>query len=661
MKNVTDFALNKDRSAWKDMSPEALMQAVEEGVSPEKITKRLEQAGNDNRYHSLDPIFYLNKYVNDVANFNFRTRVNHAYVLGTRDLVKTLRRHNLSKDKYSTDVGDYAHEMIDILNEIRESALVSNRGEMNEMDNIVRIINGFEYISKLGFSARSGVKNYGQSLFNVFKYGRKGRLLTNKFFNETDGESTSNYQSPTNTARMENQLRRLGFLYGEKAEAKEIQMANLATSTGGSLDARIIPKGFTVNKAGELIHSPKASVLERAAGGVASLAETSSKITILGKWSSQQKAENYNRLKTFKYEFAHAFLREKKRFQYWKDKLSSPEKEATIEQIYNAMERSAGNQAQEMVKTLHYDYDNWAKAKFLQSKTGKVVGQFQHFKFAFFDMQYNMMRDAYRDAKDLIIIDINPITGKKEINPRFSEVFRMMAGYSIAAGLFGLATDYDIGGMFSSVGHSFGLTGDDEDYIDRQSAQRTGIVENPIVEEASKLISYLSADPEEGDDAYGNKKYGSYYGKNPITANLGPFVSDILTVAELMDWWDQTDEEYEERKGYAMDTSDPDWWYKMARIFNIQAARSAWHSLPALVKGDAAKFFRTELGMYKPQWLIGGMPATKFRDKHLKDPVIDMYNAIPILPEIKRKKKKKGRKTTRQDKRREVLRSLNNF
>ena len=650
IKNVTDFALNKDRTEWKNMGPEALEQAVIEGISPEKITNRLKQAADESKYFSLDPVYYLNKYVHDVANFNFRSRINHGYVLTMKDLIKTVRKQNLSDKDATTDVGDFAHEMIDIINEIRNSALNNNSGTMSEMDNIVRIINGFEYVSKLGFSLKSGVKNRGQALFNWTEYGWKGRRLSKQFYNETSRESTTNTAAPTNEAMLQNQLKRFGMLMGERAEAA------LSAATAGSIDAVVVPQGFSVDKTGSLIIA-KQSKLQKASDNMARLAEISSKYSIIGSRGSQQWAENKNRLSTFRMAFAHAFKAEKRRFDYWKDKLSTKNKEATTEQIYDAIENAAGNHAQEMVKTLHFDYDNWAKARILRSKTGKTLGQFQHFKFAFFDLQYKILKDAYRDAKDLNIVDINPATGKKEINPNFSRAFRMGSLYSLIPGLFALVTDTDIGGLFSTVGHTFGLSGDKEEYEGRDMSSRGGIIDNPIIEEAFKIINYMGADPEGDSDVYGNKKYGTYFGKNPIAGTfLGPFVSDILTVAELTDFWNQTDEDYEYRKGLYMDTNDPNWWYQMARIINIQGARTAWHTLPALLKGQWEKALRIETGAFKPKWLIGGEPATKFRKRTIIDPTVRAFNLSPILPDIKTKKKKKKALSNE-----DILRSLGNF
>lgn len=55
---------------------------------------------------------------------------------------------------------------------------------------------------------------------------------------------------------------------------------------------------------------------------------------------------------------------------------------------------------------------------------------------------------------------------------------------------------------------------------------------------------------------------------------MGPFVSDILTMAELTDFLNLTGDRYEEHRNLNYDPTDSDWWYQVARIFNIQAART---------------------------------------------------------------------------------------
>lgn len=147
------------------MKPEQLEQAIIEGIDPTRITKRLERAADQERYYSLDPVFYLNKYVHDVASFNFKTKINHAYTVATKDLVKAVRKNNV--EGADIDIGEYSRQMIDILTEIRGSAVNNYGDKMGNMDQVVRIINGFEYMSKLGFSVRSGLKTELKHLYGI--------------------------------------------------------------------------------------------------------------------------------------------------------------------------------------------------------------------------------------------------------------------------------------------------------------------------------------------------------------------------------------------------------------------------------------------------------------------------------------------------------------
>mgnify|MGYP003150180588 CR=1 FL=1 len=115
-----------------------------------------------------------------------------------------------------------------------------------------------------------------------------------------------------------------------------------------------------------------------------------------------------------------------------------------------------------------------------------------------------------------------------------------------------------------------------------------------------------------------------------------------------MDWMNLTGDYYEEHRKLNKDTSDPEWWYQVSRIFNIQASRTAWKSGPAFIKGHMDKMFRIETGMYKPKWI------TKWRAAKMEQATNWIYGTeenpgitddIDILPEVKfRDKKKKQRK-----------------
>jgi len=124
---------------------------------------------------------------------------------------------------------------------------------------------------------------------------------------------------------------------------------------------------------------------------------------------------------------------------------------------------------------------------------------------------------------------------------------------------------------------------------------------------------------------------------------MGPFISDMFTIAELTDFINLTGEEYEEHKGLNLEAakSDPSrYYYQIARIFNIQGARTVWHTLPALVNGNLEKAFRVETGLYKPRYI------ENFRGDVIDATIGNVYNNTDILPKIKTNKK---RATTNQD------------
>ena len=241
---------------------------------------------------------------------------------------------------------------------------------------------------------------------------------------------------------------------------------------------------------------------------------------------------------------------------------------------------------------------------------------------------------------------------------------RLASLYSIIPGLIGLLTDVDAGGVMSV----FGITPFEEDRLladgTESKADRTSsfsLLENPVLEDAAKLMEYINTWDHEGDEDAEMKHYSAYYGKNPITGNLGPFVSDILTAAELMDWMNLTGDYYEEQRKLVKDTSDPDWWYQIARIFNIQAARGAWKSGPAFLKGQYEKTMRIETGLYKPKWI------TKWRKKQIQELTKGVYGTsrdkgiskdINIMPEINWKKKGRRRRVDPEVLRRKALSSL---
>jgi len=630
MQNLTNYAKSSEKAAWNNMTPEQIKHQIEKEINPTAISNRLKIAGETEKYWSLDPNYYLNKYVNDVASFNMRSRINHAYADATKPIVDAIRRNNV--DGGNAEVGEYSRYLLEVLTEVKDSALMQG-GSTHGLDDAVRMINAFEYISKLGWSVRGGLKNRTQGLFNWVRYGRRGYRVSKNFKNTSDREyDSADARDLTNQAMTTRQKKRFGMLIGVKAAA-----AKLSAATAGSLDMVLIPEGFDTNAQGQLIIATKDSMLKRAANATAWAAEKTSGMM---RW-----AENKNRNSTFDMAFAHSFLGEKHRKEFHRKALiESGIENPTNEQIYDRIENIAGNEAFELVKFLHYDYDNWAKARVLRSGgegmwqksgAGRVIGQYQHFKFAFFDMQYNMIRDGLRDVKAFKFREQDPTNPNQMVfSQNFSQMMRLASLYSLIPGLIALVTDTDVGGAMSAFGNFIPLFPEDrKGKGDKSSA--TGLIENPVIEEASKLLEFF-ANSKDGDINEQARHYSAYYGKGPITSSLGPFVSDILTAAELTDFLNLTGAEYAEQKKLNYDPSDSDWWYNVARIFSIQGSRTFWKTIPAAMKGQWEKIARMETGAYKPKWI------TKWREKQVRKLAKATYGSTDILPTIKFKERSRN-------------------
>ena len=522
-------------------------------------------------------------------------------------------------------------KLIDIITEIKDSALITNGSPKTFMDEAVRFINAFEYSAKLGFSIKSGLKNRTQGLQNWVQYGSRGYRIVKEFKTSNSREADPGQESLTNEAIIKRQMKRFGLMWGEQVKA-----ASLSSATEGSLDVILVPKGFDINKEGKLVLSQSNMMVTKFADGMSKFADFSSKRTLLGQRFSQQWAENQNRKKTFEMAFAHAFLAEKERKAYHQKKLTERNgKMPTNKQLYDYIEKISGNAAMEMVKMIHYDYDNWAKPRILQGKAGKTIGQFQHFKFAFFDYQYNMIKDMAKDVADFKFKVEDPLNpNKKMINPNYTKVVRQSTIYTFIPMLIALA-GIDIGGFASA----FGVTFTDEDAKQKGKKSSYGtILDNPIIEEASKIADFIGNSPN-GDLTEQIAHYDAYFGKGPFIGNMGPFISDMFTLAELTDFINLTTEEYEAHKGLNLEAAsdDPDKYaYQVARVFNIQGARHWYHSIPSLFKGDLLRVARIETGAYKPRYM------ENFRGEVIDNTIGALYNSTDLLPNIDPQGKIKG-------------------
>ena len=150
--------------------------------------------------------------------------------------------------------------------------------------------------------------------------------------------------------------------------------------------------------------------------------------------------------------------------------------------------RYADNYATNMVIINHFDYNDISKANILTKPWGRVLGQFQHFTFAFMERSWDLMKRA---KSDVVTGDLSGANFQKAM--RYSFIYFLAP--VIASGLTGI---------------EFG-----------------NLVENDTKRRAQELAAWMFGDEEERERAF--------YGRGPVMGNIGaPIMSDLLTIGQLM-------------------------------------------------------------------------------------------------------------------------------
>ena len=374
---ITDFAANSKATRFKDQSADKILAHIEDKLDFGKLVNRLKAKTDPESeyFYSIDPAFYLNKYIHDIAHFNFATKINMDYKNATDKMLKVMRSGKYSASNH----GQWAKGMVDIITDIKDSALNMHEGKIDEMNNAVRMITGIEYVSKLGFSVRGALRNRTQGLFDYIQFGSSIFRKIPKFYDS----------DVVHVEALNRQYNRFGIKFGEKATA-----ANVAAATKGAIDIdktnrMDVEKGLTR----ESMSKSSMSV------------DTTDKIAEFSAdfWGpvSHRAVENTNRINTFRRSFAMSVMEMESNSAYWaKDwkRKHNTQTEPSRDQLRSHIEYLSGNVAANMVRGLHFEYDRWAKAKVFQTAPGQVLGQFQTFKWAFFDLQYQYLKNATKDV-----------------------------------------------------------------------------------------------------------------------------------------------------------------------------------------------------------------------------------------------------------------------
>ena len=377
----------------------------------------------------------LKKYSDEMIRFNY---VNHSQAATRKGLleIKNMYRDGKVIDNYGTD-------LIQQILDLNATQTGANNIEHPEFKAVARAIGNFEYSSKIGGNVTTPAKNLFQRMAELVYFGRKAQKNSKELY-ENDPE-------------LLREVDRLMEESGIKFVSTTPELLEVSGSAMGK--ARIKISGM-----GE-VEFRKPSKMEKTADLMGKVAGH--------KYMSwmMQKSENWNRKGTFRVSFA----------QTYNELMNSPgfaeymaKKGVTGDGLRKEIISRARNMAIKGVSMIHYDYESIAKSKMLNSPTGRVLFQFQHY-----------LQKMSEFSKDVIMGGKRSLTAEKGFDKlttvQMQRVGRLGMFYMMIPGILSAVTGIDVGNLIEfapkdKLEQLYTLLTGDGDEIAKVTFQRGTIV-----------------------------------------------------------------------------------------------------------------------------------------------------------------------------------------
>ena len=526
--------------------------------------KDLESGKFDYQY-SRNFVNSITNYISDVNRFNYSAFTNANMLDGLMAVERIYKTEGMASG--------YAESLTNYLLDLHLAAN-GNAQASETSKNIMRSLLGFEFISKLGMNPRGATRNAFQRLLDYVAWG------------------------PVQISHMKNYLRTLAFKGGSAEAYVETQLKEAGLyfeevtpellETGLQARASLF-KVINWNDATGKYEASKKLRSQKIADVVGIIAAKSS-------WL-HRKAENMNRKHTFKIAFAqmHSWLNtadyrvrlleQAAETKSGKKNIEKGREALSEEQVETRIKGKAKNYAINMVVMNHFDYADYAKAKWMRSKIGRFAGQFQHFSFEFLERNIAIAREAKHDMLNGKLFPTDSAQG-------IQKAARMSFLYFLAP-------------VIASA-----LTG----------VNFTNLVAHDTAQRIQQWATLLTGDDDEIQEAF--------YGKGPIISTFGgPITSDIVDIGVMMDLIN-LDEDSLFTLITGLEQYDPTnrstVISKQLRILNTFAGRVYERHIPQLQKGRIGWALQQELGLYptaearKIQRMVGLEAEKKKREKKSK-------------------------------------------
>tara|TARA_R100001594_G_scaffold32413_1_gene60240 strand:+ start:8172 stop:10895 length:2724 start_codon:yes stop_codon:yes gene_type:complete len=556
MAKLDDMVIASNKYMRKNLSLNEAIDNVNGYISGH-TKPQMSDVDNQSYSHNLPQV--LAQYAENVNRFNYINSINEA----TSNVLNSME----SMYKLGKDSSGYGDEVVNFVHDLHRSATGYDNIKNPALNNMMRTILGFEFISKIGFNPRSAVRNVSQSMLNLVQ-----------FTPHQINHYRKAYRDPSAKKELESIMQEKGLLFKDTApELQEVLGTNpsLATSV----------KYNDVTKKYEFVEITK---LAKASGAVSTLA---------GKAGFMMAGvENFNRKLTFgiayskmKDELSGADFAESMKTRLQKIKSDKGDPAPTTKQIeaYVKSRRLAyaKEYATNMTVALHFDYNAFSKAKGLRTKTGQVVGQFQHYAFKFAERNMEYLSKA---KNDVLAGDLN--------------------GHNVWRGMrLGLA--YFMAPMAATA-----LTG----------VEFGNILEHDTSEKIKKLAIGLTGDEEAAEKAF--------YGKGPIIGSIGfPVYSDIINLGMMFDLINMDDDSMLAYIAGLKDTNEKyndDRLSQAIQFLNPAINRGVYRHLPQLQRGNIGWVIQSELGLY---------PTKEAKEKQKKFQEATSPELFALIEELQKK------------------------
>ena len=264
------------------------------------------------------------------------------------------------------------------------------------------------------------------------------------------------------------------------------------------------------------------------------------------------------------------------------------DRKATDKEIESIRQKYATDYGINSVVSLHFDYNDFSKSKAIRGPVGKVLGQFQHYSFKFFEKNWEIAR---RGKQDLFRGELNSANAWK--------AYRLGLVYFAAPAMLSSLTGLDF----------------------------SRLVEHDLAEKISKLGAYFMGDDDDRREAY--------WGKGPVLGTMGaPVISDLLTLGTLYDVINLDDDsKLRILTGYQdfSDMSDDRKTMELISTLSTAVGRFGYRTLPQLKEGKVGWAAQSELGIYPTK-------KSKAKQKKLQSMFPDIFDSLDKLEKVSKER-----------------------